>query len=49
MVSKPDFFNHMIKKAYTTKGQIISKTICVFLTSPKKTNKKMKKFDLTLL
>ena len=32
-----------------TKGQIILKAICVFLTSPKKTNKKMKKFDLLLL
>ena len=32
-----------------TKGQIISKAFFVFLTSPKKTNKRMKKFDLILL
>ena len=35
--------------ALVAKGQIISKAIFVFLTSPKKTNKKMKKIDLILL
>ena len=35
--------------ALVAKGQIISKASCVFLTSPKKTNEKMKKIDLSLL
>ena len=40
---------HEIRTLCSPKGQIISKAIFVFLTSPKKQTKKMKKFDLLLL
>ena len=44
------WFTRLVKELRSfTKGQIISKAICVFLTSPKKQRKKRKKIDLSLL